>query len=180
MLQVGEDAPRFSVQPVFGLQVELHEQTRRYPLVLCFLPHTGSPWCREAMFKLQEAYASFDLHGAQVLVITPASMDVANDYVPRYHILFPVVCDPQFELFSLYSVPKGGAAGALKSLRPDRLVKNLRALKRGLGPVEGVETQLPAFFVIAPGGKLVYARYGGAISDQPDVDALLEAARGCC
>lgn len=180
MLQVGEDAPRFSAQPVFGLHVELEKQTSRYPLVICFLPHTGSPFCREAMAKLQAAYASFDVNGIQVLVVTPASMDVANDYVPRYHILFPVVCDPQFELFGLYDVPKGGASGALKSLRPDKLVQNLRAFRRGLGPVEGVETQLPAFFVVAPGGKLAYAKYGTAISDQPDVDALLEAARQCC
>jgi peroxiredoxin len=131
------------------------------------------------MTLLQTAYPSFDLHGIQVLAITPASMDIANDYVPRFHILFPVVCDPEFDLFTLYGVDKGGAAGALKMLRPDRLVANLRALRHGVRSVEGIETQLPAFFVVAPGGRLAYAQYGKSISDLPDVDALLEAARGC-
>ena len=56
----------------------------------------------------------------------------------------------------------------------------MNSIKLGVGRPERGNSQLPAEFVVAPGGELVHARYGTALSDTPQVSELLEAAQRAC
>ena len=54
MLSVGETAPGFRAQPVFGLPVDVEKHTARYPLVICFVSSLGSPLTRQSLADLLE------------------------------------------------------------------------------------------------------------------------------
>ena len=121
-------------------------------MVICFVRSLGKPLTREALALLQEHWPRFDLAGVTVVAVTDSEPPVAQDFVPRNHLLFPVICDPDHELFRAF-----------------------RALRHGHGPVERKQLKLPAEFVVAPDGRLLYTHYGRSMTDVPDVDALLDA-----
>ena len=61
MLVVGDAAPSFRAQPVFGLPLDVEDQTQRYPLVICFVSSLGSPLTRQTLARLQDRFADFDV-----------------------------------------------------------------------------------------------------------------------
>ncbi len=176
MLTAGETAPAFDKQPVFGLRVQV--PPRRYPQVVCFVRGLSSPFSREALALLQAAWPRFDVLGFGVLAVTSSELKAAQDFVPRHHMLFPLIVDPSRELFSSFQVGGDKALiGTLRGLAMGGARQAVRALRHGHGALERGQLQLPAEFVIAPDGRLLYAHYGEAVTDLPDVDALLEAAQ---
>ena len=176
MLTAGQTAPRFERQPVFGLPVALPPS--RYPQVVCFVRGLSSPFSREALALLQEHWARFDVEGFGVLAVTSSKLRPAQDFVPRHHLLFPLVVDPELELFKAFQVGGDKAlVGTLRGLAGGGARRALKALRHGHGALERGQLQLPAEFVVAPDGQLLYAHYGKAVTDLPEVEALLEAAR---
>lgn len=173
MLQAGQVAPTLSEKPVFGLPVQVPHA--RYSTVLCFVRGLGSPLTREALALLQERWSDFDVLGHQVVAVTDSPPRIAQDFIPRYHVLFPVICDPEQHLFKTFEV--GGhieLAGNLRGLAGSAR-SALRALRHGHGALERNHLKLPAQFCIAPDGRLTYARYGRAMTDVPEIDDLLAA-----
>lgn len=173
MLSVGEKAPLFTFHLISGLPVNMHRQTT----VLAFLrPVTGSQ-PRLAVNLLQEAWPRFDAAGVAVVGITQADLEFSRDFVPRYHVLFPMVCDTSGEFFQAYQVPHDrGYLGSLRALRPSSLRAALDALNLGRAGAQLPSSQLPAFFVVSPDGTVRYARYGTSITEQPDIEALWAAS----
>jgi len=183
MLKVGDRAPGFLERPIFGYDVDVAALTGDKPLALCFMQHSNSPLARRAAAQLQEAYREFDLADVHLVAITPTNLKVARDFVPRFHLLFRVIADPERRLFELYGVGEAGGRDSLKNLKPSLLVETARHLQQGFGPdalsFEGTQRQLPAQFVIAPGGSVAYVNYGRSITDPIDVEAIVNAGRAC-
>ncbi len=177
MLAVGDTAPDFRAQPVFGLPVDVFRQTERYPMVICFVSSLGSPLSRQALADLQERFADFDVEGITVVAVTRSDLDVARDFVPRNHMIYPLLSDPNGEIYERFGVTSGGWKAAVKALSPRSVRKSVATLSMGVGRPERGSSQVPAEFVVAPGGAIVYARYGTALSDVLQVDDLLGAAR---
>ena len=97
--------------------------------------------------------------------------------MPRYHVLFPVHSDPTGELYAEYQVTGHGWKSAVKALDPRSVRKAMQSIKLGVGKPERGSSQLPAEFVVAPGGGISYARYGAAVNDNLQVASLLAAAQ---
>jgi hypothetical protein len=89
---------------------------------------------------------------------------------------FSAVADPAARLYDAYGV----AASAAGYLHPRSLLALGRALAAGKrhGRFEGRETQLPAAFVLEPGGRIALAHYGRDVGDDAPVAALLAAVDG--
>ena len=175
MVSVGDIAPALVGQPVFGLPVELGAK-QRPPVAVCFVRHLGSPFCRAALAQLQARYAEFDVVGAQVLVITPSPFEVATDFVPRHQLLFPVICDPDRAHFEAWGVGLDRSLlGTVKTLALGGLPELADGLSYGQGRVDGDPRQLPAWFVVGPGGRLRFVRLGASVTEGPPIDAMLEA-----
>lgn len=173
MLQVGEKAPQSVLHPIMGLPVDMKRQTT----VLVFLrPVTGSQ-PRRAVALLQEAWPRFDAAGVAMVALTQADLTFTRDFVPRYHVLYPLVCDTTGDTFRAYDVQRDrGFMGSLTSLRPDSLRTAVAALELGRDWTTLPSDQLPAFFVVARDGTVKYARYGRSVTEQPDIEALWAAA----
>jgi peroxiredoxin len=173
MFQVGDRAPLFTFPLISGLPVDMRRQTT----VLAFLrPLTGSQ-PRVAVNKLQEAWPRFDAAGMSVVGLTRTSLEFARDFVPRYHVLFPMVCDTAGEYFDAYQVARDkGYLGTLKGMRPAALRTAVENLNLGRSGPQLPSDTLPAFFVVATDGTVKYARYATAITEQPDIEALWAAS----
>lgn len=175
MLQVGDEAPAFRVQPVFGLPV----QTGGRPLVVTFVRPLEGGMARAALKALQDAFPRFDGAGIGVVAFTRCDLTLARDWVPRNHLLLPLVVDDEGRWFDAYGVGRDkGLLRSIGGLRPSTLVAAGRALGEGRSRPTGGGDQLPAEFVVGADGRVRYARYGRTVLDQPDVEALWAAASG--
>ncbi len=172
MLSIGDSAPSFERQPVFGLPVQVPSST---PLLLCFVRSLSSPLTRERLAQLQHRHADFDVEGIRVAVITDSTAELAQDFVPRYHVLSPVICDPEQALFAQWGV--GGHSpvlGRLRGLGLSSMRGALRSLKHGVGPIEMRQLRLPAQFLIRD-GKILSAHYAQSLGEDLGLNAMLTA-----
>lgn len=178
-LQVGDIAPAFTASPIFGLPQAVPPAPGGRAVALCFVRPLASPFTRAAMAAVQARYADFDRLGVPLYVLTQTDLTEARDFVPRHHVLAPVVVDGDGSLRDRYRVGRdGGLARSLTSLAsPAALRRALDALQHGHGRPHSQVTQLGAEFLVAPDGRLAHAHYGRTIFDLPDLDALLECAR---
>jgi peroxiredoxin len=160
---------------VFGREVRVPEGLDAGPLVLCFVRYLGCSFCRESLAELQEAFPDFDRAGARVVAVTRTPMRTARDFVPRHHLLFPVVADPEGSLEERFHIGRDrDLMCTIKGLPETDIGRTLRALRRGHGPFEGPERQLAAEFVIGRDGCFSYTRYACSILAGPDIPALLQ------
>lgn len=115
MLQVGEFAPPFQFSPVFGLGIDSDRLSRA--LVVVF--QRGLQARRLA--PLVALWPDLDREGHGLVVLTDVSLSKARDAVPRQHLRFPVVLDP--ERFAAWGVPGGWLSPSVAFvLGPDRRV----------------------------------------------------------
>lgn len=178
-LSVGDSAPPIDARPLFGLPVRTPGTAGgRQPLAVVFLRSLGGGNARAAVRALNAAYARFDAVGVQVVGISRTDVVVARDFVPRYHVLFPIVADEDGALTTSWGVGRDRGLGrsAIGLLtRPDALVNAASAAWEGRSAPEFVD-QLSAEFVVGLDGRLRYVRYGTTVWDQPDIEALWEAS----
>lgn len=173
MLTVGDAAPGMKLHPVFGLPVDLSHGTT----VVAFLrPLTGCT-ARVQITTLTEAFPRFDAEAIRVVGVTRTDLTYARDFVPRYHVLFPIYVDETGEVFRAFQV--GADKGLAKTLTtlPTRLGTAVEALKLGRTWNVLPSSDLPAWFVVRD-GRVAYASYGSSAMDQPDIEELWRAATG--
>ncbi|MDP2305234.1 MAG: hypothetical protein Q8P18_04325 [Pseudomonadota bacterium] len=172
MLGPGDPAPAFRVQPIFGLPVH----TGGRPLVVLFLRSLSGGLARAAITEAEKALLRLDTAGVGMVAFTRCDLTLARDYVPRQHVLFPIVVEPDNARFDAWGVGRDrGLVRSLLGLRPDTVRTALASLGLARGRPEGGADQLPAEFVVGADGTILYARYGRTIFDLPDVEALCAA-----
>lgn len=181
MLTPGETAPAFDARPLFGLPVQIPPPSGKRPVVLCFVRDFASPFGRAAMASIQARYGDFDRQGIALIVLTRSELTRARDFVPRMHVLAPVIVDVDGDIFKRYGIGSDrmlkGTARSL--LRPGGLEAIRQAISHGQGPRHEGATMLPASFVVAADGRIALAQYDQSITASPDLDALLECALSC-
>ncbi|MDP6934771.1 MAG: redoxin domain-containing protein [Myxococcota bacterium] len=170
-LVVGDKAPEFQVQPIFGLPLKIPAELAMGPLVVCFVRPLGSPLARQTLSELQEAFPQLDRVGARLLAVTDAPLLMARDFVPRHHLLFPVVVGASGALGQAFGVePIPGMRSRVAG--PAGVRRALRSLQHGGWPSgPGV---LPASFVLGRQGTLLHVRYGRTIYEPPAVSEFLK------
>lgn len=169
----------FVRKPVFGMPIDSAEVTRSSPMALVFLRYAGSAHTRRTAVDLHAVWADLDHQDVRLVVVTEGSVKAVNDFVPRYHLLYPVLHDATGELYDAYQVPRDRAyVKTLLALRPWIVRDYVSSLSAGHGSFDGPFDRMPAAFVIAPGGALSWTWYGRSPMDQLDVHAFADAALG--
>ncbi len=122
--------------------------------------------------QLHNARKQFDETGFQVVLVGLGSAEQAEQFKKEFSLTFPIVCDPQKELYRQYGLGRGGAS-ALAS--PAVLLRGMRAMTRGYVPgiPRGDVLQMPGVFLISTEGNILYSYYSKDASDHPAIETLL-------
>lgn len=171
MLNEGDGAPAFSIRPIFGYEICVPAEESAGLLVLTFVGSLASPFTRRWLFALQDHFADFDRVGARVAAVAACAVADAQDFVPRYHLLYPLAAEPTGAIAERYAVQRDRTL--LRSIRRGLLQNARSALAYGVGWGSGSVRTLPAVFVIDPAGDVRWCQYAQSISDVPDIEALL-------
>lgn len=175
MLSAGDTAPTFTARPIFGEPITVPDAARR-PLVLSFTGSLASPFSRRWLAAFQDHFADFDRRGVRVAAIARCAVADAQDFVPRYHLLFPLAAEPDGAVAEQYAV--GTDRALLGSLRGGLFGELRGALSYGVGFGRGSLRTLPAAFYIDGDGTIQAALYSRSIAGAPDIEALLQCAPG--
>ena len=158
MLEPGALAPAFDAQPVFGVALRIPADLRRGPVAIAFVGSLASPLTRVALGELQAAFADLDRAGVRVLAVSPSGFVEASDYVPRHHLLFPLVLDEDRAIAARFGVADDvSVMGALASLRPATASRALRSLALGVGLKRAPLGVRAALFLLDRDGKIAFS-----------------------
>lgn len=173
---LNQPAPDFKSKPVFGKMLSLQEEAKQRPVVLVFVPGLSSPIARNVLAALQARVADFDLAGVGLYALTPSTLTSAQDFVPRHHLLFPLIADSDRSIHRLFGVGRLGPKQAARSLQPESLKQGVSALRQGAGfQIRGTIRSTSAF-VVSRGGHLAHIHCGRSLFDSLPVDELLRKA----
>ncbi|MGH9185127.1 MAG: peroxiredoxin [Acidimicrobiales bacterium] len=109
MLTIGEPAPDFTLAGIDPATDERHDFTlsefRGKPVVLVFYPGDNTPVCTRQLNSYTEDFEHFGDVGAQVLAISPQSVDSHREFSCRQGgFAFPMLADGDKEVGKAYGI----------------------------------------------------------------------------
>jgi thioredoxin-dependent peroxiredoxin len=100
-LALGEIAPDFSLPGTGGRSYSLSEY-RGQPVVLVFYPGDNTPVCTKQLTSYTENIGQFAGAGAQVLAISPQSVESHEGFAAKHGFTFPLLADTDKKVAGLY------------------------------------------------------------------------------
>lgn len=177
-LQSGQIAPDFDWTDVHGQPISLSSMTQGAgaPVLLSFYRYASCPLCNLRVNALIGRYAELEAQGLKLIAIFQSSADSIRGYVGKQDSPFPILADPDKQLYSRYGV-EGSASGLLKAA--GRMGDLLSAAKLGFTPgrIDGELSMVPADFLIGPDQVIAQAYYGRDIGDHMPMSQVDEYAR---
>ena len=166
-IKVGDKAPLFKLDSYNAGTIDLGQLTGQ-KIILIFSRYFGCPICQLDLNILMEAVPEINNKGAKLLYITQSGEKVAQEFIDKYKIEFPVIPSSKDELYADYGLGlmTGEAATKIRS-------KLKESFKLGLqhGDYEGWEKQGPGQFVIGEDGNILHERKGWLLL--PEIFAVL-------
>lgn len=130
-VQIGQDAPHFSLTSLQGQTISLTDYHGRKHVILWFSRGFTCPFCRGHMQNIIAGYEQLTARDIELIQIAPNLHETAltffhhDDYPP-----YPFVCDPDKRLYAVYGI---GDRGALVATRNALVSFSGAARKKELG-----------------------------------------------
>lgn len=103
-LPVGSVAPDFNGMDAAGRPVELKQLLKKGPVVLYFYRGQWCPYCNQQLSQLQDSLQLLTAKGAQIVVVTPETLENIDKTVEKTKAAFPIVHDQNFAIMTAYHV----------------------------------------------------------------------------
>jgi len=149
----------------------LDSLSRREPLLLVALRHTGCVFCREAIADLTAALPRIGAAGLRPVVVHQGSDADIQPLLARHGIeRIDRVADPHKRLYRALDLPRGSLRQLFGPVVWGPAVRAVRA-GHGIGPLVGDGFQMHGAFVVRD-GRLVAARRCQTAAERPDFAGL--------
>lgn len=170
-LRVGDQAPAFTLNDPDGRPVSSTELLGKGPLVVTFYRGVWCPYCNMELQALQATLPAILEASANLVAISPQVASNSRKSVRQNALTFPILSDPHNDV---------AAAFGLRFALQDYLVDLYKSLKNDLPSFNGDPSwtlPMPARYVIAPDGTIVYAEVNPDYTRRPDPSQMLPAIR---
>ncbi|AJQ94504.1 peroxiredoxin-like family protein [Gynuella sunshinyii] len=170
-LKAGDKAPAFTLNDPDGKPVSSTDLLRQGPLVVTFYRGVWCPYCNMELQALQAVLPDIRAAGANVVAISPQVAANSRKSVRQNKLEFPILSDAHNDV---------AAAFGLRFELQDYLVELYKSLKNDLPAFNGDPSwtlPMPARYVIAPDGTIVYAEVNPDYTRRPDPSEMLPAIR---
>ncbi|HSE64953.1 MAG TPA: peroxiredoxin-like family protein [Thermoanaerobaculia bacterium] len=164
-LAPGNPAVPFATVDVEGHPVSL-EQFRGRPLLLMFFRYASCPMCNLRLHDFSEVYPRLQARGLSAVAFFHSSARAIKRNAGRRSDAFPLVADPNQEIYRAFGV-ESSWAGLLKSMLLPSFYRDwIRSMRRGFwGGADLEMAKMPADFLVGPDGRLLLVHYGRDIGD---------------
>lgn len=176
-LRVNDSAKDFTLPLARGGTLTLSEALAEGPVVLSFYRGGWCPVCNMQLRSFQEILPKIEAQGAQLIAVSPETPDNAELTMVETELTFPVLSDEGNKVARnygiLWEVPEGDREGFAKWLK-----ETTGRTLPDYNDQDGYELPVPATFVIAQDGTIVYAFVDPDYRNRADNADVLKALRG--
>ena len=141
-------------------------------MVVTFYRGVWCPYCNMDLQALRAALPMIEQYGASLVAVSPQTQANSRRAVRENRLTFPIVSDPHNHV---------AAAFGLRFKLPDYIIDLYRHVSRNnLAIINGDPSwtlPMPARFVIAQNGAILYAEVSPDYTRRPDPEELLPALR---
>jgi peroxiredoxin len=171
----GDFAPDVTLKTVEGEDIRLSDLWQRGNTLITFIRHFGCPACRAMLKELETHKAELEQRGFQIVAIGMGTPKRTQEFVAEMEVSFPILADPRRTAYDAYRLMK---MNWREQLRPAAFLKTTQQmLKYGGGSTAGQDVmQLGGTFIINSKGIITFAHTNKAVSDDPNLEMLLQAA----
>lgn len=170
-LKAGDKAPHFILNDALDQPVSSRELLARGPLVISFYRGVWCPYCNFELQALETALPAIREAGASLVAISPQIAVNSLKSTRNNHLNFPILGDAHNDV---------AAAFGIRYALPNYLVELYKRLKNNLPAFNGDDSwtlPIPARYVIAPNGNIVYAEVNPDYTHRPEPEDLLPVLR---
>jgi len=124
--------------------------------------------------QLRDKAADFEKAGARVVLVGMGPPKESREFLERFKVPFPMICDPELRLYDIYGLKKMGVLGFLS---PSLALKSLLAVAQGdmAGIQEGDVKQLAGVIIIDASGHVRFRHLSADPAEFPAVEDVLGA-----
>ncbi len=152
----------------------MRQLSRRGPVLLVFLRHSGCTFCRQSLGLLAEQRSKIEQRGMQLAIVHMSDLMGATQLLNQYDLGdVHRFSDPNCDVYRAFGLQRGSI---WQLLGPKVLWLGFRALLiegYGIGPMVGDGFRLPGAFVLHQ-GQVVAAYRAAHSADNPDYAELVE------
>lgn len=166
-LKVGDLAPAFTLPDVDGNPVSSRVLLTKGPLVVTFYRGIWCPYCNFDLSALEAARPDIAARGASLLAVSQQTAANSRKSQRQNGLGFPILGDHAGELAAQFGV---------RWTLPAYLRDTHKLLGADLSVFNGEDSwtlPMPARFVIAPDGTIVYAEVNADYTRRPEPSAIL-------
>lgn len=163
-LKAGAEAPEFAVNDISGMELSL-ARYRGKKLMLSFFRNAACVLCNVQIHKLIAKYPWFKKQGLELIAVFESPAENIRSFVGRQSPSFPIVADPEGDLYKTYGVENSEAlVGAALQNSGAGYLKDLIETAASIGYTLTQEPgsnffRMPADFLIDEHGIIRAAHY---------------------
>lgn len=165
--KAGDRAPVFVLNDAYGKPVSSQELLAKGPLVISFYRGVWCPYCNFELQALEAALPAIHATGANLVAISPQIAVNSLKSLRTNRLTFPILSDSHNDV---------AAAFGIRYALPHYLVELYKRLKNHLPAFNDDDSwtlPIPARYVIAPDGNIVYAEVNPDYTQRPEPKDLL-------
>ena len=176
-IESGQLAPTFEAETYKGEHIKL-DQYRGQKVWLGFYRWASCPLCNLRISEVIERHERFQEAGIQLIGVFQSPAENIEKGVGKQGLPFPVIPDPELELYDTYGV-RPRVAGLFY---PRVFGRAFRAVMGGFFSLkmEGPKAMVPADFLVDPEGLVWRSYYGRAVSDHIPFEQVDEFGADLC
>jgi peroxiredoxin len=171
-LKKGDKAPSFTLPSATGKSVNSSELLKDGPLVVSFYRGGWCPYCNVELHALQQAFPEMEGLGAKLVAISPQTPDNSLSTYEKHALAFEVLSDVGNRVARDF----GLVFALAKEVRP--IYKTFSFDIPAHNGDDSFELPIPATYVIAPDGMIVYSFVDADYSHRAEPTDIIEVLRG--
>jgi peroxiredoxin Q/BCP len=179
-LSKGEIAPDFTFAGVDGVPLKL-SNLRGRKVLLAFFRNAACAMCNLRVRHFIRRYNQWRLQGLEIVAVFESPETNMSQYVGRQEAPFPLIADPQADLYDLYGVEVSveKVQATMADTNTQKFVAEAAAEGFALTPEEGSNFyRIPAEFLIDENGIVQNAHYGQLVIDHLPLEVIDRFAAG--
>jgi peroxiredoxin len=169
-LNDGIAAPNFAQKDIADTLIDLSKYKGK-KVMLSFYRYASCPLCNLRIQDLIRHYPTFKSKGLEMIAVFQSPKSSILEYVGKQDAPFPIVPDPEQQLYHLYGVSGDWGKFVKGLIQPKKI---FATVKNGFlpGKMENDINMIPADFLIDENGTIHTAYYGKDASDHLHIKVI--------
>jgi thioredoxin-dependent peroxiredoxin len=166
-----DKAISFSLPDFLGSPVSLSDYKGK-KILLVFFRVASCPFCNLRVRELITRHPDFERQDIQVIAVFASTREEIKSYAGKQLPPFPIIPDPQLDLYKKYRIEQSHAGMLRVMLKP---LKMLEVMRSGFFNMNSVSEKplIPAEFLIDPNQLIYRSYYGKDFGDHLPMEDIL-------